>query len=72
MPRGFHKSGIRKGRRKGSPRIVKKLSWLNRSKYPLMLAMGKLNLGVSSYVWLNDGTGGISNPWDNSEVWENG
>lgn len=37
-----------------------------------MLAMGKLNLGVSSYVWLNDGTGGISNPWDNSEVWENG
>jgi len=72
MSKGFHRSGIKKGQRKGSPRIIKKSSWLNRSRYSLVLAMGRLDLDVPNYIWLNDGTGGIANPWDNSETWENG
>lgn len=68
----FYKKGINKGKRKGSPRIVNKRSWLKRSRYSLLLAMGILDRDQISYVWLNDGSGGISSPWNNSETWDNG
>jgi hypothetical protein len=64
----FYKKGINKGKRKGSPRIVNKRSWLKRSSYSLRLAVGLLSGGS---LWKNDGSGAIDNPWDNSKFWNN-
>jgi hypothetical protein len=71
----FIRKGMFKGRRKGSPRIVPKDQWLTRSDYAYRLASGALDIigpVVVANNWLNNGTGGLSTPWDNNEFWVNG
>ena len=71
----FFRKGMFKGRRKGSSKIVPKDQWLTRSRYAYKLAAGVLDIEGSIVVdnlWLNNGTGGLSDPWDNNEFWVNG
>lgn len=58
------------GRRSGAARIVPKSKWYKRkSIYKFLLASGLFTLGIQ--LWLNDGSGGLDDPWDNNSTWLN-